>query len=77
MTHILRTITEHKTASRADEGNSESSGTHSIKHINLCKLTLRGHLNTDVRARAHANDALTAGLLYQIIVRKERSSMNK
>ena len=36
MTHILRTITEHKTASLADEGNSayrQSSGAHNIKHI--------------------------------------------
>ena len=54
MSHILRTSTEHKTASLADEGNStycQSSGAHNIKHIyNLCKLTLRGHLNTDVQA---------------------------
>ena len=36
MTHILRTSTEHKTASLADEGNSaycQSSGAHNIKHI--------------------------------------------
>ena len=39
MSHILRTSTEHKTASLADEGNSA-----------YCKLTLRGHLNTDVQA---------------------------
>ena len=35
MTHILRTSTEHKTASLADEGNSaycQSSGAHNIKH---------------------------------------------
>ena len=53
MTHILRTSTEHKTASLADEGNSaycQSSGAHNIKHINLWKLALRGHLNTDVQA---------------------------
>ena len=53
MSHILRTSTEHKTASLADEGNSaycQSSGAHNIKHINLWKLTLRGHLNTDVQA---------------------------
>ena len=55
MSHILRTSTEHKTASLADEGNSaycQSSGAHNIKHIsiNLWKLTLRGQLNTDVQA---------------------------
>ena len=53
MFHILRTSTEHKTASLADEGNSaycQSSGAQNIKHINLWKLTLRGHLNTDVQA---------------------------
>ena len=54
MSHILRTSTEHKTASLADEGNSaycQSSGAHNIKHIkNLWKLTFRGHLNTDVQA---------------------------
>ena len=54
MTHFLRTSTEHKTASLADEGNSaycQSSGAHNIKHmVNLWKLTLRGHLNTDVQA---------------------------
>ena len=53
MSHILRMSTEHKTASLADEGNSaysQSSGAHNIKHINLWKLTLRGHLNTDVQA---------------------------
>ena len=36
MSHILRTSTEHKTASLADEGNSayyQSSGAHNIKHI--------------------------------------------
>ena len=36
MSHILRTSTEHKTASVADEGNSaycQSSGAHNIKHI--------------------------------------------
>ena len=36
MTHILRTSTEHKTASLADEGNSaycQFSAAHNIKHI--------------------------------------------
>ena len=36
MTHILRTSTEHKTASLAEEANSgycQSSGAHNIKHI--------------------------------------------
>ena len=36
MTHNLRTSTEQKTASLADEGNSaycQSSGAHNIKHI--------------------------------------------
>ena len=36
MSHILRTSTEHKTASLADEGNSaycQSSGAHNIKQI--------------------------------------------
>ena len=36
MTHILRTSTEHRTASLAYEGNSaycQSSGAHNIKHI--------------------------------------------
>ena len=54
MSHILRTSTEHKTASLADEGNSaycQSSGAHNILNTyNLWKLTLRGHLNTDVQA---------------------------
>ena len=51
MSHILRTSTEHKTASLADEGNSaycQSGGAHNT--YNLWKLTLRGHLNTDVQA---------------------------
>ena len=69
MSHILRTSTEHKTASLADEGNSaycQSSGAHNIKHININKLTLRGPLNTDVQAGLelgtfrYENDALTA-----------------
>ena len=41
----------HKTASLADEDNSaycQSSDAHNIKH-NLCKLALRGHLNTDAQ----------------------------
>ena len=70
MTHILHTSTVHKTASLADEGNSvncQSSGAHNIIHyINLWKLALRGHLNTDEQARdrirkffSHENDALT------------------
>ena len=36
MTHILRTSTEHKTVSLADEGNSaycQSSGEHNVKNI--------------------------------------------
>ena len=36
MSHILRTSTEHNTASLADEGNSayfQSSGAHNIKHL--------------------------------------------
>ena len=52
MSHILRTSTEHNTASLADEGNSaycQSIGAHNIKHT-LWKLALRGHLNTDVQA---------------------------
>ena len=49
MTHILRTSTEHKTASLADEGNSaycQSSGAHNIKHIyENDTLTARPQLN--------------------------------
>ena len=68
MTHILQTVTVHKTASLADEGNSaycKSSGAHNIKH-NLWKLALRGHLNTDKQGSkselfAHENDALPLG----------------
>ena len=51
MTHILHTL--HKTASPADEGKSayyQYSGANNIKHINLWKLALRGHLNTDAQA---------------------------
>ena len=50
MSHLLHTNTVHKTASIADEGNSEYCqfrGAHNINHINLLKLALRGHLNTD------------------------------
>ena len=57
MTHILHTRTVHKTASLADEGNYvylQSSGAQT--YINLWKLALRGHLNTDF---AQENDALT------------------
>ena len=52
MTHILRTSTEHKTASLADEGNLHiASRAHiTLNTYNLWKLTLRGHLNTDVQA---------------------------
>ena len=60
MTHILHTSTVHKTASLADEGNSvycQSSGAHNIKH-NLCKLELRGHLNTDAQARDRTRNVL-------------------
>ena len=49
MSHILRTSTEHKTASLADEGNSayyQSSGAHNSK--------LRGHLPTIVCHRCVA-----------------------
>ena len=61
MSHILRTSTEHNTASLADEGNSaycQSSGAHNSKHINLWKLTLRGHLNSILMSKQD-NDALT------------------
>ena len=56
MTHILHTSTVHKTASLADDGNSaccQSNGAHNIKHISidLWKLALKGHLNTDAQAR--------------------------
>ena len=49
---ILHTSTVHKTASLA-VGNSacwQSSGADTIKH-NPWKLALRGHLNTDAKAR--------------------------
>ena len=61
MTHILHTSTVRKTASLADEGNSaycQSSGTHNIKHINLWKLALRGHLDTDAQARDRTQNFL-------------------
>ena len=64
MTHILHTSTVHKTASLAGEGNSaycQSSGAHNIKHIldiNLWKLALRGHLNTDAQATARTPNFL-------------------
>ena len=46
----------HKAASLADEEKiayCQFSGAHNIKHlpINLCKLGLIGHLNTDAQAR--------------------------
>ena len=62
MTHILHTSSVYKTASLADEGNSaycQSSRAHNIKHIiNLWKLALRGHLNTDAQARARTRNFL-------------------
>ena len=53
MSHILRTTTEYKIASLADEGNLHiaSLAAHTtLNTYNLWKLTLRGHLNTDVQA---------------------------
>ena len=48
MSHILRSSTEHKTASLATRAIQHiASRAHNIK---LWKLTLRGHLNTDVQA---------------------------
>ena len=60
MTNILHTSTVHKTASLADEGNSafcQSSGAHNIK-LNLCKLALRAHLNTDAQVRDQTRNFL-------------------
>ena len=69
MTHILHTSTVHKIASLAYDGNSaycQSSGARNIKY-NPWILALRGHLNTDVKAKewnserfALENDALTS-----------------
>ena len=62
--YILHTCTVHKTASLADEGNSaycqSSSGAHKVKHIyvNLWKLALRGHLNTDAQTRDRTRNFL-------------------
>ena len=52
MSHTLdKRSTVHQTLLLADESNSaycQSSGAHNIKtHIKLCKLALRGYLNTD------------------------------
>ena len=61
MSHILHTSTVHKTALLADEGNSaycQSSGAHNIKHIDLWKLALRGHLNTDAQATDRTRNIL-------------------
>ena len=58
MPHILHTS---KSTSLTDEGNSaycQSSGTHNIKHMNLWKLALRGHLNTDAQARDQTRNFL-------------------
>ena len=69
MTHILLTSTEHRTASLADEAilHIASLAAHTtLNTYNLWKLTLRGHLNTDVQAGLelgtfrYENDALTA-----------------
>ena len=60
MTHILHTITVHKTTLLADEGNTaycQTGGIHNIKH-NLWKLALRGHLNTDAQARDRTRNFL-------------------
>ena len=55
MSHILRTSTEHITAPLVDEGNNvycQSREAHTtLNTYNLCKLILRGHLNTDARTR--------------------------
>ena len=68
MNHILHTSTVHKTASLAEEGNSEycqSSGARNIKHyIHLWKLALRGHWNTNAGTfcsrERHLNHSATA-----------------
>ena len=61
MSNILHTSTVHKTASLDDEGNSaycQSSDAHNIKHINLWKLALTGHLNTQHQARDRTRNFL-------------------
>ena len=53
--------TSTTSASLVDGVNSaycQSSGAYNIKHINLWKLTLRGHLNTDAEARARTRNIL-------------------
>ena len=54
MSQILHTSIVQKTASLVDEGNYayfQSRGARNIKtHIDLWKLTLRGHVNTDAQA---------------------------
>ena len=57
MSHILHTNTVHKLA---DEGNSAycQSSTQHWTYINLCKLALRGHLNTDAQARDQTQNIL-------------------
>ena len=63
MSQLLHTSTVHKTASQAGRGQfcilyCQSSGAHNMKHINLCKLTLRGHLNADAQARDRTRNVL-------------------
>ena len=74
MSHILRTSTEHKTASLAIL-HIASLATHTtLNTYNLWKLTLRGHLNTDVQAGLelgtfrYENDALTARPQLHILI---------
>ena len=62
MSHILHTSTVHKTASLADEDkdNTASLAVHTTSniYINLWKLALRGHLNTDAQARNRIRNIL-------------------
>ena len=70
MTHILRTSTEHKTASLADEGNSaycQSSCAHNIKHNKPMEINIERSPQhwcpsegSNSELFAHENDTLTA-----------------
>ena len=65
MSHILHRSTVHKTASLADESNSVYCQwrTQHQTYINLWKLPLRGHLNTDAQARDRTRNIFLTRML--------------
>ena len=77
ISHVLHANTTQKPTSLVEQGNYEnrqSSGAQNIKHmLNLWKLALRSHLNTDTVERDTNRNSVTTKTTHQQLDHSSKS----